>query len=120
MAVNTEGKHAGEFILSEANGTRSRDEVTIETPEDLKAGDVIGLETASGKYHAYDDGAVDGTEVAAGVLFDDVDASAADVVGVAILRDAEVKASDMGWNGQAAPAITAGTADLRAIGIILR
>ncbi len=120
MAVNTETAHAGEFILSEANGRRSREKVTIETPENLAAGMVVGLETASGKYHAYDNGAADGTEVAAGVLFDAVDASAADAEGVIVARDAEVKASDLNWNGQGATPITDGTADLAALGIILR
>ena len=31
MALN-EGQHTGEFILSEANGNRSRDNVTVTVP----------------------------------------------------------------------------------------
>lgn len=42
MPVLTEGQHAGEFIVSEANGWRSRDRVTVAEGENLKAGAVVG------------------------------------------------------------------------------
>lgn len=42
MASNAEGKHAGEFILSEANGDRSRENITVLSGENLKAGHVLG------------------------------------------------------------------------------
>lgn len=44
MAELTEGMHAGEFIVSEANGSRSREVVTIDTG-DLVAGQVLGVIT---------------------------------------------------------------------------
>ena len=120
MALSTETTHAGEFILSEANRTLSRETITVVSGQDLAAGDVVGIVTASGKYAIYDDAETDGTETAAGILFDAVDASAADKTGVIVARLAEVKASDLGWNSQAAPAIAAGTADLLALLIALR
>lgn len=43
MVVLTEGQHAGEFIVSEANGWRSRDRVTVLSGQNLKAGAVIGV-----------------------------------------------------------------------------
>lgn len=116
----TETTHAGDFILSEANGNRSRDNVTIVSGQDLAAGTVLGKITASGKYTAYNNAAANGSEVAAGVLYAAVDASAADKAGVAIVRDAEVNSDQLGWSGGDSTAITAGTADLKAVGIIVR
>lgn len=116
----TETTHAGDFLLSEANGNRSRDNVTIVSGQDLAAGAVLGKITASGKYAAYDNTASDGTETAAGVLYAAVDASSADATGVAILRDAEVNTNQIGWAANDATGITAGTADLKALGILVR
>ncbi len=42
MTTVYEGQHTGEFIVSEANGTQSRDTVTIASGEVLKPGHVLG------------------------------------------------------------------------------
>ncbi len=42
MAEKTEGKFAGEFILSEAPGNRSRDKITVLSGQNLKVGAVVG------------------------------------------------------------------------------
>lgn len=48
MHIKTEGVHAGEFLLSEASGTRSREEVVIAAGSGiLKAGTLIALITAA-------------------------------------------------------------------------
>ena len=116
----TEGKHSGEFILSEANYDRSREEITIVTGQNLTACTVVGKITASGKYTIYANGASDGSEVAAGVIFDDCDATSADKKVAAIVRDCTVKAAMLGWGANDAAGITAGKADLEALGIIIR
>lgn len=113
MTTLTEGKHAGEFLLSESNGKRSRDEITL-TGGPYEAGQVLGKITASGKYTVYNNGAADGTEVAAGILYAGADGSAADVAAVAIVRDAEVASADL--TGSDAAAVT----DLAAKGVIVR
>lgn len=119
MVTKTEGPHAGEFIASEANGSRSRELVTFVsgTPA-LEAGEIVGKVTASGKYTVYDDGAADGTETAAGVLVGAVDASAADAEAVVIVRDAEVVDSlvTVQTGADRAAAIT----DLESLGILAR
>lgn len=46
MTVFTEGNHAGEHLVSEANGYRSREAVTI-TGADLFAGAVLGRKTGT-------------------------------------------------------------------------
>lgn len=122
MTTLTENNHAGEFIVSEEPKQFCRDAVVVVSGQDLEAGTVLGKITATGKFAVYDNGAGDGTEVAAGILFDAVDASAADADGVALVRGnmlfnlAEVK-----WNtGVAQPEIDAGVVDLAALGIIAR
>lgn len=111
--MKTEATRAGEFLVSEANGKRSRDPLTL-TGGPYPAGQVLGKITASGKYTAYTPAATDGSESASGVLWDAADGSAADVTAVAIVRDAEVAAAML--TGEDADAIT----DLAAIGIITR
>lgn len=84
-----QGNQALEFLLSEANGERSRDVVVI-TGGDYKAGTVLAKVTASGKYTEHDPGGAGGIETAAAVLGYDVDALAADHTGVVFVRDCEV------------------------------
>jgi hypothetical protein len=118
MTTLTEGRHAGEFILSEANGSRSRENVTVASGQDLAAGAVLGKITSGGKYAAYDNGASDGTEVAAAILLDACDATGGDVAAAVIARDAEVNGECLGYLTGADEA--AGIADLLAVGIIVR
>jgi hypothetical protein len=55
MAVKTEETHRGEFLVSEANGGRSREKVTIESGQNLVAGAVLG-EVVGGSISASADG----------------------------------------------------------------
>lgn len=120
MPELTEGMHAGEFIVSEANGSRSREVVTIDTGA-LVAGEVLGKITASGKYVAFNQDGADGSEAAAGILYDNTDATDADQSAVAIMRDAEVGAADLTWPADIEAAEkTAALAELAALGIIAR
>lgn len=117
MTTLTEGNYSAEFVLSEANGKRSREVVTILSGENLGAGQVLGKVTASGKYVAYNDGAATGEEVAVAVLYADCDASAADVEATVVARDAEVSAAKLVWG---AADSAAGTIDLAAANIVAR
>ena len=110
----TETNHAGEFLLSEGNGNISREEVTVLSGENLVAGQVVGIDTASSKYAAYDNGAADGTETAVGVLYEAVDATGGDQIGTIIARDAEVSSAKL--TGSDAN----GVSDLAALNIIVR
>jgi hypothetical protein len=81
----------------------------------------IGKITASGKYKALDPAAVDGSEAAAGILYDAVDASAADAEGIAIVRLAEVNAAELIWPaGITAPQQATALGELAALNIIAR
>jgi hypothetical protein len=217
MAALTEGKYSGEFILSEAKGGRSRDNVVVLSGQNLKAGRVLGRRLvardvrrrggtrdehrqrrlrrrddghqqrcASGvyrivitepganvgsfevfgpdglvvgdgvvgtlfdneiqftladgatdfvstdaftvavtagtyKYLEYNPANVDGSQRVAGILYGNVDASAADKNGVALQRDAEVRSADLTWFSGATQAQKDVAADaLAALGIIVR
>ncbi len=114
MTIKTEGNYTGEFILSEANGNRSRRTGVLISGQNLLVGQVVGLITASSKYSAYVPGASDGTETVAGILYASVDASAADADCVVVSDDAEVKSALLVGND------VAGTVDLEARGVRVR
>lgn len=117
MAVLTEGKHTGEFLVSEAPGTISRETVTVTVgaATELEPGAVLGKITATGKYVPYDDGAADGSEVAAGILYaaaENAGGAPLDVRATIIDALAEVRAADLVW--QAGVDEAGGLVDLRA------
>lgn len=56
MTVFNEGRHAAEFLVSEANGHRSRETVTIENGQDLEAGHVLGRVVAGSTSATADSG----------------------------------------------------------------
>jgi hypothetical protein len=94
MAEFTETYHAGAFILSEANGNRSRDNIIISSGCGVVlAGTVVGRHTVGGKWSpspasfSTDSG---GSEVGKGITIQQVDATSADVAVAAITRNAEV------------------------------
>lgn len=96
MTEFTEGRHAAEFLVSEANGHRSRETVTIADGEDLKAGHVLGKDSDD-KYKEYNPDNSDGSETAVAVLYDAVDATDGEEEGVIIARDAEVARDALAW-----------------------
>ena len=115
MAAKTLPVRTGEFLLSESNGTRSREAVTFASGAGVVIpGTVVGKVTASGKYIQYVDTATDGSQTAAGIVYACVDATAADAPGVIICRDAEAAANFL--TGLDANAKT----DLATLGVIVR
>ena len=121
MTTLTEGRYTGEHLISEANGTRSRDVVTLISGQNLPPGAVLGKITASGKYTLLAPAATDGSEVAAAVLFAAVNASAADKAAVVNARDTEVQGACLTWPaGIDAGDKAVATAELKALGIVIR
>lgn len=97
MTTLHETNHAGGFIVSEANGTRSRANIMLLAGAAYAAGAVLARITSSGKFKNYTPGASDGSQTASAILWDAVDATAADARGVAVVRDAEINSSDLSW-----------------------
>ncbi len=112
----------GGFIVSEANGTRSREQVTVTgTPGDhLAAGTVLAL-NASGHYVELAPEATDGTETAVAVLWGHVALTEDPERAVIIARAAEVNAGELVWPaGITDPQREAARLQLKAAGILLR
>lgn len=120
MVVKTEGFHAGHFIVSEANKTRSRETIIIREGQVLVAGAIIA-KGADGKYGAYNNDGTSDENTAAGILFDNVDATDGDVKAVGVLRDCEVNLDELQWaDTEDTGDRDAAIADLAALGIIGR
>ena len=121
MTTLTEVLHAGGYIQSESNGTRSRETGTLISGQDLIAGTVLGLITASSKLTQHDQDGADGSEVAYGILHAAVDASGGDADCVITRRDTEVTEADLTWQADInAGEKTTAVAELAALGIISR
>lgn len=122
LPVLTEKRGRGFYMVSEANGHRSREEITIEDGVGVLAvGTVLGKVTATGEYKQVDLAANTGEEVAAGVLYDEVDATDSAVPGVAHVRDAEVNGNELVYpTGASNNDIADINAALADIGIIVR
>ncbi len=124
MTTKTEPLHTGGFIVSEANGFRSRETATVLSGQTLVAGEVVQLSgtkliAASGSL----DSADDVSTAVVGIMHAAVDASSADVDNaVYIARDAEVVDADLTYPDEstAGGEKVATVASLAALGIIAR
>lgn len=119
----TESARNAGFILSEANGNRSRENGTVASGQNLAAGTVLmdngaGLLTALTA--AGTAGDLDGDAV--GILLNAVDASDDDVEGAYIARDAEVNGNSLTYptESTAGGEKAATIASLAMLGIIVR
>lgn len=125
MATYNEPARPLEFLISEANGQRSREQVTLTASQgDLVPGTVLAKVTATGNYVPYDDDANAGTPgagVALAILCYAAPNSASTQAITVIARDAEVYASELTWEASNdTTEKNAGIADLAAVGIIVR
>lgn len=110
-------------VLKMEHPTYSRDVVTIVSGAGvLEIGTVLGKITASGKFKAAASDATDGSEVAAAILVEKIDATSADKPAVVIARFAEVSRHGLVWhaNTNTTTERAAAAAQLAAVGIIVR
>ncbi len=121
MAVVTEGKHTGEFLVSEANDNRGRETGVLILGQNLEAGTLVGKITASGKLTRHAPTAADGSEVVVGIIYDNVDATSADKNGtVFVTADSVVRESSLVYSvGATVGQITTANAELKTLGIVL-
>ena len=123
MATLTEGPHPGGFLVWEVFRDFSRETVTLVSGAGkLAPGTVLGRITTGGKYTQLAPAASNGSQNAAGILWAEADASAADAPGVVVLRGpAIVNRHEIIWPvGATEPQIATATAALAVLGIILR
>jgi hypothetical protein len=121
MTTFTEGRHACEGIVSEAEGFRSRDDLTIAINQTIVPGSVLGKVTATGQYATYDPSKSDGTQTAAALaLYGCTTTSLTDTTS-GLTRDCEFRLEAMMWkSGLTQPQIAAAIASLAVAGIIIR
>lgn len=114
--IKTSRPANGAALLSEANGSRSRDAIVLaQSAEFYLAGTVLKIDAGKHAIAAAADTAV-------AVLLNGVDASGGDTPGVAIARDAEVKHDELVFavDVDTAPEKATKAAQLSAVGIIVR
>lgn len=125
MTILTEGRRDAQYLVSEANGDRSRAEVIVTVPDaGLEAGMILGKITSTGKFVRHDAAAADGSQVEAGILYANLTngtGAAVDATATITARDAEVRGSDLTYEvGVDAAQKIASNAALAALGIIVR
>jgi hypothetical protein len=119
MSTITQGLDQLSWLRGEGNVTISREQVivTVAGAVALPSGTVLGRITATGKYVKYNNGAADGSQVAAGILAYGLPGVNGDYKALAFVRDCEVIGSLLD-NGTT-PAAEC-IAELRTLGIVVR
>jgi len=118
--------YPGEWLKHEAESWYSRQDITllgaVGADKVILSGTVLGKITASGKYVPLVPGAADGSQTAVGILFiTNTVPVAVDVRAAMIARDAIVSDNGIKWPaGITAPQISTATAQLVALGILVR
>ena len=122
MPVITEGKNPGDLLKYEAPNLYSRDQVTVGAGQNLLLGTVVGLVTATAKLKQIDPSATDGSQYAAGVLMQSVDATLIDREdGLMLARHAIVADHALAWPAAITTAEKqAAIAQLKSLGILVR
>jgi hypothetical protein len=122
MPVITEGLNLGDLLKYEAPNLYSRDQITVGAGQNLPLGTVVGLVTATGKIKQIDPSATDGSQYAAGVLMQAVDATLIDREdGLMLARHAIVADHALAWPAAITAAEKqAAIAQLKSLGILVR
>lgn len=122
MTAITNDLTLGDLLKYEEENLYSRNQVTVVSGQSLKLGTVIGRVIATQKVKALDPSATDGSEVAAGVVLQSIDASAAEKTnGLIVSRQAIVADHALVWPvAITTEEKTAAIAQLEAIGVLVR
>lgn len=129
MTIVNEGRHPGEFVLSEAEMGRSRDNIVIASGSGvIEPGTVLGRFTSGanqGKYGPSLNAAADpdvGQQVAVAVALYGGDATEADIEVAGLARASQVKGHSLVYHASVDDATkrAAKATQLAAVGIIVR
>lgn len=123
MPALNEPLNLGDLLKYEEDSLNySRDQVTVESGQNLELGAVVGRVTATGKVKRFDPAATDGTEQPAGVLLGACNATLIERDDALLLaRHAVVATHAVVWpSGITAEQKAAATAALEARGILIR
>ena len=122
MPALTQTRNIADFMVSEAPGYRSREEITMATATggDILPGTVLGRITATGNHVRWAPTATDGSQNVAGLLWERLPSGQGGRRTI-VARDAEVVASQIVYPATATnPQKASANAALVAAGIILR
>ena len=120
--IFTEAMNLGDLLKFEAPNLYSRDRVTVAAGQNLPLGTVLGTITASGKYKQIDPSSEDGSQVAAGVMVQNCDATLTERDdGLVVARHAIVSDHALQWPEAVTAAEKASAiAQLKALGVLVR
>ena len=122
MTAIAQPKNLGDVLKYEAPNLYSRETDTVAAAQNLAIGTVVGRDTTTAKLKAFDPGASDGSEIAIGVLGNDVDATLIDRDNaILIARHAIVARGALIWPTGITPAQKAAAeAHLTFLGVLVR
>lgn len=122
MTSIAQPKNLGDLLKYEAPNLYSREQETVAAAQNLTLGTVVGRETTTAKLKALDPAATDGSEIAIGVLANDIDATLIDREDtILIARHAIVARGALVWPiGITAVHKAAAVAQLADRGILVR
>lgn len=122
MPALTQANTLGDLLKYEAPNLYSRDRVTVAAGQNLELGAVVGTVTATGKLKRFDPSATDGSQVPAGVMLADCDASLIDRDnGLIVARHAIVADYALVWpSGITLAEKAAAVATLTSLGVLVR
>ncbi|MDE2428421.1 MAG: head decoration protein [Burkholderiales bacterium] len=120
--MTTMAKELTSVVLYEEELAFSRDTLTLKSGNSVAIGTVLGIITASGKVVAYAPGASDGSQNAACVALETVDATAADKPIQVLARHGIVGKDGLAWGAAVTTQNHKDTAyaALKALGILAR
>jgi hypothetical protein len=95
--VITEKNNLGDWLKYESPNLYSREDAIVASGQNLKLGTVVGKVKETDLIKQLDPDAEDGTEVAIGVLLENVDASAANTKAVFVVREAIIAHNAVVW-----------------------
>lgn len=122
MPTISQPKNLGDLLKYEAPNLYSREQDTVAAAQNLALGTVVARDTATAKLKAFDPLASDGSEIAIGVLGNDVNATLIDREdAILIARHAIVARGALIWPSGITPTQKAAAeAHLTVLGVLVR
>lgn len=123
IVTDPDGKYVGQGDVAAAFSAGGLAFTLADGATDFVSGDgfTITVVVSATKWKLYDPANTDGSGIAAGILWDNTDASGGDTEAAAVVRSAEVNKAELVWfSGADAAAKVVGLADLAKLGIIGR
>ena len=121
MPSITEQSNLGDLLKYEADNLFSRDDIVVNTGQNIAFGTVVGRLNSSGNIVTLNSGGGSGNDIAVGVIGEDVNASTATKKSWMIARHAILAEDAVVWPAGTTPTqMNTATNQLKALGILIR